>query len=128
MKALVVTNCATAAYTSGLRALFPDWEVKGANLEVAQKWLGEEPNAAFRAFLAASNLLLLGTENESAFVEFVSGKDVLSVPYFYFRGYHPDSFHLGIADKAVPSVLQTGNLHSRLAVASFVLGLSRDQT
>jgi hypothetical protein len=128
MKALVITNCATAAYTSGLRALFPDWEVKGANLDVARKWLTEEPNEAFRGFLCESELLLLGSENESALAEFASGKEVLSVPYFYFRGYHPDSFHLGIGETTVPSVLQSGNLHSRLAVAAFVLGLSQEET
>ena len=44
MKALVVTNCATAAFTTGLRLLFPEWEVKGANLDVALRWLGPEPN------------------------------------------------------------------------------------
>lgn len=128
MKALVVTNCATAAYTSGLRALFPDWEVKGANLDVAQRWLAAEPSETFRTFLSEADLLLLGTENESEFAKFVFGKDVLSIPYFYFRGFHPDSFHLGIGDGTVPSVLKTGNLHSRIAVAGFLLGLSQEQT
>ena len=126
MKALVVTNCATAAYTSALRALFPEWEVKGANLDVAQKWLGEEPNERFRGFLRDANLLVLGSENEAAFAEYALGKNVLSIPYFYFRAYHPDSFHLGVGGSMVPSVLQTGNLHSRIAVASFVLGLTPD--
>ena len=128
MKALVITNCATAAYTSGLRALFPAWEVKGANLEVAQRWLDAEPNEAFRTFLNESNLLLLGSENEAEFAAFAQGKDVLSIPYFYFRAFHPDAFHLGIGNGTVPSVLQTGNLHSRIAVAGFVLGLSQEQT
>jgi hypothetical protein len=128
MKALVITNCATAAYTTGLQAIFPDWEVKGANLDVAQKWLGDEPNTAFRQFLCDANLLVLGTENESAFEAFASGKDVLSIPYFYLRGFHPDSFHLGVADKSVPSVLRTGNLHSRIAAACSVLGLTQRET
>ena len=127
MKALVITNCATPAYTTGLRVLFPHWQVKGANLDVAQRWLGAEPNEAFRTFLHEADALLLGTENESEFAEFVSGKDVLSIPYFYFRGLHPDSFHLGAGKKPVPSVLGTGNLHSRMAVAAFVLGLTQKQ-
>jgi hypothetical protein len=127
-KALVVTNCATAAYTSGLRALFPDWEVKGANLDVALAWLGPQPNGAFRNFLSETNLVVLGSENESEFADFTHGKDILSIPYFYFRGYHPDSFHLGAGAGPLPSVLGTGNLHSRIAVAAFVLGLGPRQT
>lgn len=128
MKALVVTNCATAAFTTGLRVLFPQWEVKGANLDVALRWLGEEPNKAFRAFLSDADLLLLGTENESAFKEYAPGKEVLSIPYFYFRAFHPDSFHLGVGEGIVPSVLGTGNLHARLAVSAYVLDLSESQT
>lgn len=128
MKALVVTNCATAAFTTGLRVLFPQWEVKGANLDVALRWLGEEPNEAFRTFLSGADLLLLGTENESAFKEYAPGKEVLSIPYFYFRGFHPDSFHLGVGDGIVPSVLGTGNLHARIAVSAYVLGLGESRT
>ena|SRR5438105_1386208 len=127
MKALVVTNCATAAYTSGLRALFPEWDVRGTALDVAQKWLAEEPNPAFRAFLSDADLLVLGSENESVFAEFAAVKDVISIPYFYFRGLQPDSFHLGVGEEPVPSVLQTGNLHSRIAAAAFVLGLTQKQ-
>lgn len=123
MKALVVTNCATPAYTSGLRALFPKWEVKGANLDVAQKWLGTERNDAFCTFLRDSDMLLLGSENEAEFAEYASGKDVISIPYFYFRGFHPDSFHLGVGNRPLPSVLGTGNLHSRIVAAAFLLGL-----
>lgn len=128
MKALVVTNCATAAFTTGLRVLFPQWEVKGANLDVALRWLKDEPNEAFRGFLSEADLLLLGKENESAFTEYARGKEVLSIPYFYFRGFHPDSFHLGVGDGIVPSVLGTGNLHARIAVSAYVLGLSVSQT
>ena len=72
MKALVVTNCATAAYASGLQALFPGWEVKGANLDVAQKWLGQEPNESFRSFLSDANLLVVGSENESVLGDFAA--------------------------------------------------------
>jgi|SRR5579871_347797 len=128
MKALVVSNCATAAYASGLQAVFPQWEVKGANLDVAEKWLSKEPNEAFRTFLRECDLLLLGSENEATFAEHMRGKEVLLVPYFYFRGLHPDSFHLGIGERAVPSVLKTGNLHSRLVAAAFLLGLTHEKT
>lgn len=124
MKALVITNCATAAYTSGLRILFPEWEVKGANLDVAQEWLGTEPNESFCTFLDHAELLVLGSENECEFEEHSRDKDVLSIPYFHFQGLHPDCFHLGVGDAAVPSVLKAGNLHSRIVVAAFVLGLS----
>jgi hypothetical protein len=127
LKALVITNCATAAYTSGLRVLFPDWDVKGANSDIAQKWLGEEPHGAFQTFLSESDLLVLGSENESIFAEFTTGKAVLSIPYFYFRGLHPDSFHLGAGDRNVPSVLLTGNLHSRIAAVCYSLGLAQSE-
>ncbi len=123
MKALVVTNCATAAYTSGLRTLFPEWEVKGAELNTARKWVGEEPNPSFVEFLSGADLLLTATPDEPMFAG--TGKATLVVPTFYFRAYHPDSFHLGCGDVAVPSVLKSGNLHSRIAVTAFVLGMSR---
>ncbi|HEX3430064.1 MAG TPA: WcbI family polysaccharide biosynthesis putative acetyltransferase [Rhizomicrobium sp.] len=128
MKALVVTNCATAAYTSGLRVLFPEWEVKGANLDVAEKWLDEEPNGTFHAFLTQSDVLVLGSENEARFAEFAPGKEVLSIPYFHFRGLHPDCFHLGVGGRPISSVLKAGTIHSRLAVAAFLLRLPRAAT
>ena len=126
MKALVVTNCATAAYTSGLRALFPDWEVKGADLNVARKWLVEEPNAAFREFLTTAQLLVLPAVDEPLIQGHLAGKEVLVIPYFYFRAFHPDSFHLGCGDRPVPSILGSGNLHSRIAVTAKVLGMTEN--
>ena len=126
MKALVVTNCATAAYTSGLRALFPDWEVKGADLSLAHKWLVDEPNATFQEFLTAARLLVLPAADEPLFQEHLAGKEVLVIPYFHFRAFHPDSFHLGCGDRPVPSVLVSGNLHSRIAVTAKVLGMTEN--
>jgi len=76
MKALVVTNCATAAYTSGLRALFPAWEVKGAQLDTARNWVGEEPNPSFIEFLSSADLLLTAMPDEPMF----AGKAKLVVP------------------------------------------------
>lgn len=122
MKALVVTNCATAAYTSGLRALFPAWEVKGAELSTARNWIGGEPNRPFIEFLASADLLLTAMPDEPMF----AGKATLVVPAFSFRAYHPDSFHLGCGDVAIPSVLKSGNLHSRIAATAFLLGMSRN--
>jgi hypothetical protein len=78
MKALVVTNCATAAYTSGLRALFPAWEVKGAELNTARDWVGGEPNPSFIEFLSSADLLLTAMPDEPMF----AGKAKLVVPAF----------------------------------------------
>ena len=122
MKALVVTNCATAAYTSGLRALFPAWEVKGAELNTARNWVGGEPNPSFIEFLSSADLLLTAMPDEPMF----AGKAKLVVPAFYFRAYHPDSFHLACGDVAIQSVLKSGNLHSRIAATAFLLGMSRN--
>jgi hypothetical protein len=122
MKALVVTNCATAAYTSGLRALFPDWEVKGAELNTARNWVGGEPNPSFIEFLASTDLVLTAMPDEPMF----AGNAKLVVPAFHFRAYHPDSFHLSCGDVAIQSVLKSGNLHSRIAATAFLLGMSRN--
>jgi len=128
MKVLVVTNCATAAYTSGLRAIFPQWEVKGAQLDIARKWLLEEPNPAFAEFLAQAELLVTADPGDVIFAGASASAARLVIPPFYFRAYHPDSFHLGCGDTPVPSVLGSGNLHSRIAATAFLLGVSPRHT
>jgi hypothetical protein len=128
MKVLVVTNCATAAYTSGLRAIFPQWEVKGARLDLARKWLSEEPNPAFADFLAQAELLITGASDDRIFAGAPASTTRLVIPPFYFRGYHPDSFHLECSDRPVPSVLGSGNLHSRIAATAFLLGMTPRDT
>jgi len=128
MKVLVVTNCATAAYTSGLRAIFPQWEVKGAQLDIARKWLTEEPNPGFSEFLAQAELLVTGDPSDSIFAGASASATRLVIPPFYFRAYHPDSFHLGCGDTPVPSALGSGNLHSRIAATAFLLGMSPRNT
>lgn len=125
MKVLVVTNCATPAYTSGLRAIFPQWEVKGAELDTARKWLLDEPNPAFVRFLAQAELLVTGDPNDSIFAGASASASRLVIPPFYFRAYHPDSFHLQCGDRPVPSVLGSGNLHSRIAATAFLLGMTQ---
>jgi hypothetical protein len=126
MKALVVTNCATAAYTAGLRAIFPDWDVKGAQLDVARKWLTDEPNPAFGEFLGQVMFLITSEPDNEMFAQLPPGATRLVIPVFYFRGYHPDSFHLGSETETVPSVLRSGNLHSRIAATASVLGLTQE--
>jgi hypothetical protein len=122
MKALVVSNCATAAYTTGLRTLFPDWDVKGAEIGAAQKFI-EEGNRNFLDHLSQSRLLLAALPDDPMFSGFAPEGLKLFVPAFYFRGYHPDSFHLHHCGEAVGSVLGGGNLHSRIAVTAFLLGM-----
>jgi hypothetical protein len=124
MKVLVVTNCATAAYTSGLRAIFPQWEVKGAQLDLARKWLLEEPSPAFADFLAQAELLIMGDPGDGLFADASASATRLVIPPFYFRAYHPDAFHLQCGDRPVPSVLGSGNLHSRIAAGAFLLGMT----
>lgn len=126
MKALVVTNCATAAYTAGLRAIFPEWDVRGAQLDVAEKWLAAEPNPAFADFLGQAALLITHEPDHGMFARLPPDATRLVIPTFYFRAYHPDSFHLGSNEGIVPSALGSGNLHSRIAATAFVLGLPRE--
>ncbi|HEX4157026.1 MAG TPA: WcbI family polysaccharide biosynthesis putative acetyltransferase [Rhizomicrobium sp.] len=127
MKALVVTNCATGAYTMGLRAIFPKWDVKGANNNVAQKFI-DERDRKFLGHLSSAKFLLTNEPDAPMFDGFAPDGVKLVIPNFSFRALQPDAFHLSHANQAVSSLLGGGNLHSRLTVTAFVLGMRVDET
>ncbi|HEY1612203.1 MAG TPA: WcbI family polysaccharide biosynthesis putative acetyltransferase [Rhizomicrobium sp.] len=140
MKVLVVTNCATAAYTEGLRALFPEWDVKGADLAATRKFIRER-NQAFLDHMASSAMLVASLPDDPMFDTFAADGTKLFIPNFLFRAYHPDSFYLhtgGAASHAMddgtdtPTAREGGRrqarLHSRITVTAFLLGMSAEET
>ena len=122
MKVLVVSNCATSAYVGGLKALFPDWDVRGVMTHLADQWVtSTPPNAAFVQFAQNCDLYLGLAPNGTRWGELLPERiRRVIVPSFWFRGLQPDSFHLIGFD----SVLRAGGtLYSRIVVASFAAGL-----
>lgn len=89
-KILVVSNCAAPALVNGLQLLCPGLDVRGYTIGQAQRTLGK-----FRADAAESDRLvflpgvagLLGPEG-------ASDPRIVTVPTFYFSGYHPDTCYI----------------------------------
>lgn len=127
MRALVVSNCATATYAEGLKVLFPDWEVRGAMIDLAEKWLtADPPHQAFAGYLKVCDLyvgLPLGPAWHIGQLLPEETRRVI-IPGFAFLGLQPDCLHLN----GFESVLGGGNLYSRIVVASYVAGLTPERT
>lgn len=126
MRAVIVSDCATYAYFYGLSALRPKWEIRGATIDIAEKWSTENPPKAGFVQLLQNCEIYIGLPYESLpFAKWISpqARKVL-IPNFYFRGLQPDCFHLDGFD----SVLGAGNLYSRIVAAAFQIGLSAEQT
>jgi hypothetical protein len=123
MKALVISNCATSAYILGLKALFPEWEVRGAMSNVADQWvLQDPPKTEFIEYLQNCDLYVGSSPEGSRYGRHLSDHSrKLLIPHFDFRGLQPDSFHL----PGFESVLgRGGSLFSQIVVTSFVSGLT----
>lgn len=120
MRALIVSNCATSAYTETLRQLHPQWDVRGVNINLARKWFESSEKPEFIAFHDSADFLIsIAPEIRK------TDAKVIKIPGFFFRGLHPDSFHLN----GTPSVLDPGgNLQSRIAAVAYLLGKSAEET
>jgi Polysaccharide biosynthesis enzyme WcbI len=124
MKALVVSHCATSAYVHGLKVLFPDWEVRGAVITIAEQWASEiQPNPGFVQYAQDCDLYIgatspNGTRHGRLLPE--QSQRVL-IPVFWFRGFQPDCVHLNGFDSVLG---KGGTLYSKIIVASFQAGLS----
>ncbi|HKN28864.1 MAG TPA: hypothetical protein VJY34_13660 [Roseiarcus sp.] len=87
MKALIVTNCATSAYTETLKIIRPSWDVRGVNIITATKWLTTDINSNFIEFFDSADFLVTGFPD----LRQPSKKThVINIPGFSFRGLHPD--------------------------------------
>jgi hypothetical protein len=128
MRVLVLSNCVTPIYVYALRALFPDWTVKGVRINVATDWLLSGTNREFSDYLEQIDLYCgcpLDGPSTGALAGRLSTRiDRIIIPTFAFRALHPDAFHL----QGHASVLKDGTLHSRIACASLVMGLSVSET
>jgi Polysaccharide biosynthesis enzyme WcbI len=125
VKAIVVSNCATSAYVGGLKAIFPDWEVRGAMSDLAEKWLTEPLNAGFVKYLEECDFLVGVPAEGARYGQLLPEKARrVTVPQFWFYGLQPDCFHLS----GFTSVLGAGNLYSRIVVAAFQAGLTTKAT
>jgi hypothetical protein len=126
MKALVVSDCATSAYVGGLKALFPDWDVRGVMRNLADQWVSANPpNAGFIEFLEDCDLHIgLPAQQGRYGKKLPTRARHIVIPSFWFRGLQPDCFHLsGI----VSPLGKASDLHSRIVTAAFRAGLSCKQ-
>ena len=125
MKALVISNCATAYYVQALQVLCPGWTVKGVQVHLAERWISTDPNAAFIAYVDEVEVYF-GLPIEGSLINSRLSKNVAKyyVPAFSFRGLHPDSFHLA----EHRSVLEVGNIFSRIVCACYLQGRGVTET
>lgn len=126
MKALVIHNCATSAYTKGLKAIFSDWDVRGVFEFLALQWLEERGhNSPFFEFLTNCDMYIGPPVANRRYEEFLP-REVrhVEIPSFQFLGLQPDSFHLpGFVSVFGPG----GNLYSKILVAAFSAGVPRSK-
>ncbi|HVT30705.1 MAG TPA: WcbI family polysaccharide biosynthesis putative acetyltransferase [Lacipirellulaceae bacterium] len=91
MNVIVVSNCVTSGYHLAVSSLFPDWNVKAAGINEAERWLrtGEKPE--FSLFLADCDLFI-GWPIRGHIISTVlnPSADRIILPELYFRGLHPD--------------------------------------
>lgn len=91
MKAVVISNCVTAAYYNTLRSLFPDWEIKAAGINESLRWLesGEKPQ--FLDYLESCDLFVgLPIQDNRIDAHLNPSAERVYIPELYFRGLHPD--------------------------------------
>jgi hypothetical protein len=127
VKAIIVHNCATSAYTKGLKALFPEWEVRGVISTLAYQWLIEvPPKTDFMNYLSDCAVLVsCAPADRKILPRMRPSARYVEIPPFGFLGLQPDCFHLN----GFVSVLgMGGSLYSRLIVAAFQAGLSQEKT
>ncbi len=91
MKVIVVSNCATSTYYDVTLSLFPDWTIKAAGFNEAERWLqsGEKPE--FEQYLKECDLYI-GWPLDNLHLATVLNPNAerVIIPELYFRGLHPD--------------------------------------
>jgi len=121
MKVLVVGGCATRSYVEFFKKCFPEWETRSALLVQVNEWV-EEENEAFLDYVQSADIFIGLTNREPMNSLIPDGKLNVFLPSFDFFGYHPDSIFL----IGIPSPLELGVIHSRIAVSAYLAGLSED--
>jgi hypothetical protein len=91
MKVIVISNCATSTYYEVVLTLFPDWTIKAAGFNEAERWLqsGEKPE--FEQYLKECDLYI-GWPLDGLRMATVLNPNAerVIIPELYFRGLHPD--------------------------------------
>lgn len=122
MKVLVLANCSHRAYVHYLKATHPDWDVRAVVIPQANTWL-EEQNAKFIGFIEAIELFVGLTDREPMQSRVNPAARRVFLPSFDFNGFHPDTIWL----QEVPSPMEMGVIHSRIAASAYLSGQSPDQ-
>jgi Polysaccharide biosynthesis enzyme WcbI len=105
------------------QAVFPDWDVRGVLAPLASQWINEG-HEKFLSFIDEVDLFI-GLVNTAPLSTRVSESvRRIYIPAFRFDGLHPDTVWL----PGVPSPLELGVVHSRIAASAFVLGCSVAET
>lgn len=122
MKVLIQGNCALQAQVALVKRMFPDWDVRGVLIPQANAWIAEG-HAGFADFVDSLDLFLgLTVHGDLKDRVPLSVRRVL-IPAFSFFGYHPDTMLV----IGLPSPLEQGNTHSRIAAAAYLAGRARSE-
>jgi len=123
MKVIIIANCAHRAYYNYLTGTHPDWDVRAVVPVQAKSWIAEG-REAFGAFLAEADLFVgfTGVNEIATYVNPSAHK--VGLPPFAFRAFMPDL----IGVKGFTGVLESGDAHSRIAMAGYLSGLTTQET
>lgn len=119
MKVLVLANCPYLAYANYLKATHPDWDVRAVVLSQADTWL-QEKNAKFLEFVDEIDVFVGLTNHASIQSRIKASVTRVFLPPFEFSGFHPDTLWL----HGVPSSMNAGVIHSRIATSAYLSGLT----
>ncbi|WP_417744052.1 WcbI family polysaccharide biosynthesis putative acetyltransferase [Salipiger sp.] len=122
-KVLVVSNCATPGLVAGLRLLCPGLEVEGYEIAEARA----DPAKLRQDAARSDQLVLLPGVAELLGARLAARKPSVTVPTFFFSGYHPDTVYLedGAGQQIVTDY---GAYHSLIGFAAWQAGLSEADT
>lgn len=123
MKVLVFAGCSHLAYVHYLKAAHPDWDIRAVVPLQARKWVAER-NEGFMTFLAELDILVGLTDHEDVVTHVGAQAVHVPVPSFGYYGHHPDVINLA----KLPSMLERGLAHSRIAMAGWLSGLTLAET
>ncbi|NDW01339.1 WcbI family polysaccharide biosynthesis putative acetyltransferase [Salipiger sp. PrR002] len=122
-KVLVVSNCATQGLVAGLQLLCPELVVTGYEIGAARA----APQKLRQDAAQSDILVLLPGVAPLLGAELVSKKTIVTVPTFFFSGYHPDTVYI---ENAAGQQLKSeyGAYHSMICFAAHRAGLSISET
>ena len=128
MKVVVISNCVTVTFVEALKAIAPNWDVRGVDGGMADGWFtsGEKPE--FVEFLQECELYIGDAPERRKCGPALNPKaDRIILPHLWFHGLHPDvSYVQGL--RGPLSYNAPNTIASLITLGAWAHGLGVDAT